>query len=249
MAVFAQYSDAERCSRCGRPLVCTAYTGSGGGGKTPFEEIEANYDGPCECAECAGKEIVMEPIVMGPKDTLRLLRGESSGQDLVVYAERQEAHRIATRYKDDGLGSYAEGYQKYLDRHPGARARLARTAQGIEDLLKKQGTGKGYSFETEGGMTVHVSGDPPEPEEQPDPDDDGDVVTIVERGGVRYGRVAAQDYQKKPGLAGAKTADQAKKELWRRAQELSKMSPADGMLMAVLENPQLVEILQKAREE
>lgn len=75
---------------------------------------------------------------------------------------------------------------------------------------------------------------------------DGDVV--VGDGMVNY---VLHDFKAKPpGLkAKAQTADQAKKELWRRAQELSKMSPADGMLMAVLERPELLEIIQSEREE
>lgn len=192
----------------------------------------------------------MENVLIGPKDTLRFTHGEASGAELSLLAERQEAHRVASRFVEDGLGTYAQGLAKYLQLHPGARARLAGIAQSPEDLLRRQGADKGYTVIDEGGTKYHISGAPPQAEEQPDPDE-GDVVTIVDRGIARYvvhGAIAAQDYQKKPALDNAMEAEGARKELWRRANQLAHLSPFDAAVMAIAEHPELLEIILKARE-
>lgn len=204
------------------------------------------HDCNCPCATCAERETIMdtEQIVIGPRDTLRFTHGSATGAELAEYAERQEAERVARRFVADGLGSYEEGYRRYLELHPGARARLAGVAQSPEDLLRRQGADKGYTVIDEGGTAYHVSGAPPKAEEQPDPDE-GDVVTIVERGVGRYivhGAIAAHA---KPALSKPKGPEAARKELWRIANQLAHLSPFDAALKAILENPELLDTIVK----
>lgn len=232
MGIFAEYTD-ERGRRC------RIYDGAGG-----LPELERNYR---ECGESADEEQVMENLMLGPKDVLRFSHGSATGAELSVYAERMEMDRVVGLFVDGGQGTYEEGRERYLRAHPGARARLAGVAQSPEDLLKKQGADKGYTVIDEGGTKYHISGGPPKVEDQPDPED-ADQVTVVPRGGVRYvvhGPVAAHA---KPDTEKAKTAEAARKELWRIANKLAHLSPADAMLKAVMENPGLLATIMEGEE-
>jgi len=233
MGIFAEFTDEH-----GRR--CRVYDGAGG-----LAEVQRNYE---ECGLSADEEQGMEDVMIGPRDTLRFSHGQATGAELVKFAERAEAVRVATRFVDDGLGTFQQGLEKYLRLHPGARARLAGVGQSVEDLLKKRGATRGYTVVDETGTRYHVSGAPPKAEEQDE--DESDLVTVVPRGPVNYvihGRVAAHA---KPGSNNkSQEAEEARKKLWRRANELSKMSPSDAMLQAVLEHPELLEILVKEREQ
>lgn len=46
----------------------------------------------------------------------------------------------------------------------------------------------------------------------------------------------------------APSGEEARKKLWRRANELGHLSPFDAALMAILESPELLEILQKDQD-
>lgn len=202
------------------------------------------------CGVSADGEPEMENLLIGPKDTLRFSHGAATGIELGQYAARKQIEVLVAQE---------------MERHPGmteaeadARTRLVNrdlyrqslgVGRSLDDMLRRQGGENGYTVVDESGTKYHVSGATPKAEDQPDPDE-ADVVTVVERGVGRYivhGAIAAQGYQKpadKP-----PSAEEARKALWRRANELSKMSPSDAMLQAILEHPELLEIIQKAREE
>lgn len=144
MGIFAEFTDKH-----GRR--CVVHDGRGGLG-----EVLANYEA-CG-AESPDEELrTMEPITIQHDDILTFADGrEGTGADLALYAARQEADRAARRYEQDGLGTYAEGYHRYLAAHPQLRARLARVPMSVEDALRRQ-PGQAYAV-SDGVATVHVSG-------------------------------------------------------------------------------------------